>query len=110
MDTKIKEYRAELVRRRESLRGGYARYRELGHMAMQKMPHAVGYSKEKHEYYQANYFDVSHKERETAKMLLKLQKNIQQQAMLVLELEHAIDREEKSERDRVDATASQVPS
>jgi hypothetical protein len=101
----IQGYREELAKRRESLRVLYARYRSLGHMAMQKMPYAVGCDKGL--YYLKNQYDIRFKERDTIKKLILLQKNIQQQAMLLLELEHAIDREvKKNENEQTRAGAA----
>lgn len=92
--TNIPRMRAFLVERRESLRQLYARYRTYGHAMRQKG--IVHWSNEKHCFY-SEYTVTFYrpKERELIKQLLQLQRNITEQAMLLLELEHAIDFEEK---------------
>lgn len=92
--TNIPKMRTFLVERRTSLRQLYARYRTYGHAMLQKG--IVHWSNEKHSFYceyTGNYYRP--KERELIKKLLDLQRNIGEQAMLLLELEHALDCEEK---------------
>lgn len=92
--TNIPRMRAFLVERRESLRQLYARYRTYGHAMLQKQ--LVHWSNDKHCFY-SEYTDGFYrpKDRALIKQLMHLQRNISEQAMLLLELEHAIDCEEK---------------
>jgi len=94
MTDPITLWRAELASRREVQRQNYARFRDLGNLACQKFGTVIGYSREKHEFYQRYWSGLRYKELDVIRKLMQLQKNIQQQSMLLLELEHAIDREE----------------
>jgi hypothetical protein len=87
--------RVFLAERREVLRGSYARFREFGRIMGTKS--LVHWSNEAHGYisdYEWRTRTFTIKERETIKQLLELQRNIYEQALLLLELEHAIDQEE----------------
>ena len=92
--SEIARLRTELVRLRQHQREQYARFMELANKACLKWPNIIRYSRDHHEFYQA-YIDGGYKANQTARLLLKLQKNIAQHAMLVLELEHSIDHEER---------------
>jgi hypothetical protein len=89
------DYHAFIVERRETLRQSYARFMQCGSKLRQKG--LVHWSLEHHCYYAESINDRSHKERRTIQMLLALQRNIKEQAMLLLELQHAMDCEEAKE-------------
>jgi hypothetical protein len=94
----IEQGRTFLAERRESLRVLYARMRESGATMLRKG--IVCRSKERG--YFADYSGgLTRAEREAVKNLLALQRNIEQQAMLLLELEHSLD-EETKKRETVD--------
>lgn len=87
----IAEWRKLAVEKRQNLRRQYARLRMLGSMLADKG--WVVWNGRGH--YGAPFLsDRTHKERETIKALFRLQENIAQQAMLLLELDHACDCEE----------------
>lgn len=86
------DYRAFLADRRENLRKLYARLRVYGHKLRQKG--LISWSDKSHSYYAEFINDRRPKERDTIQKLLALQKNVGEQAMLLLELEHALDCEE----------------
>jgi hypothetical protein len=86
------QYRAVLAEKRESLRGMYARYMECGSRMRERG--LVKWSKKSGAWYCEFLMERTYKERATIKLLMDLQRNISQQSMLLLELEHAIDREE----------------
>jgi hypothetical protein len=88
MSGKTGEHEQELVKRQESLRGSYARFREMGHTLSQH--NVVGFKQgQYYMHWYGGHLQV------VAKNFLKLQCNIINQAMLLLELRHAIDMEEK---------------
>jgi hypothetical protein len=89
------DYHAFIAERREALRGLYARFRDYGHRMLQKG--LVHWSNEKHCFYAESPWDRRYKERETINKLLDLQRNIEQQAMLLLEMQHAVDCERAKE-------------
>ena len=95
------DYRKELEIKRESLRVEYAKFRKLAAILSQK--YAVRYSRTHHEYV-LTYYDrgLPYKLTNAARLLMKLQKNIAVQAMLFLELEHAIDCEEQKRDKSID--------
>jgi hypothetical protein len=88
-------YRAFLADRRERLRKLYATMREHG-KTMQK--HGwVKWQDKGQGYCWGDASWRSMKERTVIKQLLALQTNVQQQAMLLLEMEHSIDCEAQKE-------------
>jgi hypothetical protein len=91
------EYRRILNERREALREHYARYRKYGSIMCQKG--LVQWSNKSHGYTTEFLWDRSYKTRTLIKKLLELQRNVHDQALLILELEHAIDREEQKGKD-----------
>lgn len=93
MDKEIETHRAFLVERREALRQLYARMRTYGDLMRRKG--LVVWSNKGHGFAAEFISDRTYKERELIKALFTLQKNISEQAMLMLELEHALDCEEK---------------
>lgn len=83
------EYRTFLATRRANLREMYARFREYGSKMRQKG--LVVWSDDRGGYYTQSLWDRPGKDRVSIQMLLNLQRNIKDQAMLLLELEHAVD-------------------
>lgn len=99
--SKIEEYRQELQARRQALRGLYSRFRDLAGKMCQKG--IVRYDKDRHSYIQDWGYSRPIREREAAKHFFKLQGEIQQMSMLLLELEHSIDFEEAKEEHKIRA-------
>ena len=93
MDEEIKTHRAFLAERREALRQLYARMRRYGDLMRRKG--LVVWASQRHGFAAEFISDRTYKERELIKALFTLQKNISEQAMLLLELEHALDAEEQ---------------
>lgn len=93
MDTEIKTHRAFLAERREALRLLYARYRRYGEIMRSKG--LISWSNKTHGFFAEFLSDRPYKQRELIGQLLKLQKNITEQSMLLLEMEHALDCEEQ---------------
>ena len=85
-------YRALTAQKRQSLRSQYARLRELGSIMVTKG--WVTWQDKGRGYTAAFLSDRNYYEQETIKALFKLQENISQQAMLLLEMDHACDLEE----------------
>lgn len=83
------EYLGQLELRQTSLRLQYAQYRELGSKMMNKG--LISWSKKNHRFYAEFLSDRPQHQRATIQMLLELQQNITDQAMLLLELQHSID-------------------
>jgi hypothetical protein len=88
---KLTDCEQELERRQEALRGLYARYREVGSKLWRY--NAVGFANGR--YYRQPYGGHIH----AALLLMKLQRNITDMAMLLLELQHSIDMERKKENE-----------
>lgn len=86
-EEELREAERELADKQEGLRKLYARFKEMGHKLWLK--DAVGVSNGR--FYRQPYG----RHQIAAKALIKLQENINQQAMLLLELRHAIDMEQK---------------
>jgi hypothetical protein len=90
-----KAIRHKLATHNANLRRHYAEFQNLA--TLLKRRNIVRYSNEKHRYEDCIHAAgrlVSHKERQTVAAFLKLQTNIATQAMLILEMEQAIEREE----------------
>ena len=87
------KHRAFLAEKRENLRGLYARYMKYG--SQMRAAGLVTWSKERPRGWYAQFLsDRPLYDRETIKMLMNLQRDISEQAMLLLELEHSLDCEE----------------
>jgi hypothetical protein len=99
------DYREQLQARRETQRVLYARFRDTAAMLMQQG--LVKYNKDKHrfepisEYYYGSLRIPKLKVREILKQFVELRSNIEQQAMLMLEMEHAINTEEKKNANNI---------
>jgi hypothetical protein len=102
MNEDITTWRKMAVDKRQSLREQYDRYRKLGSMLATKG--WVKWNGKGHCYGAPFLSDRSYKERTTIQLLLDLQKNIGQQAMLLLELEHACDCEETKRNNQTGVT------
>ena len=90
-------WREQLARSRERLRQQYATFRKLAQVMRSKG--WIRWSDKHHEFYSEFLNDHPWKTRETIKQLLKLQSNLGDQAMLLLEMEHSIDCEEKKQKE-----------
>ena len=97
MNEDIAGWRQLVIDKRQSLREQYARLRKLGHIMTTKG--WVTWNGKGHSYTASFLLDRNYKERETIKALFALQQNIAQQAMLLLELEHACDCEEQKRKE-----------
>jgi hypothetical protein len=96
----IAAYRAQLVTHRRRVKDNYARLRDLA-THLHKLD-LVRYSREKHAYENRIAFAtrrVTFKERDTVAKFLQLQRNIEQQAMLCIELEWTLDHEEQQQQE-----------
>ena len=90
----MNDYKEMLAQRREVLRKQYARYRDYGSRMTRK--NLVRWSNQTHGYYAMYHISTyPPKDRPVIRKLLELQRHLADQAMLILELEHAIDYEEK---------------
>jgi hypothetical protein len=100
-EKQLESYRTFLAERRQKLRVLYHSFRGYGSAMQQKG--LVKWSGEKRGYvsevcYIGSGFGA--KERALVKSLLQLEKNITQQALLLLEMEHSIDCEEVKRNER----------
>lgn len=89
-------YRKTLQERQVTLNQLYWRFRELALEMVNRQ--LVRYNRESHHYENCIHTAcrrVSIKERESVAVFMQLQRNIQQQAMLLLEFEHTIKQQEE---------------
>lgn len=99
-DVDIAEMRAYVAERRQMNREGYARLREYGWKMKQKG--MIEFDKGR--FYATYLWSRPRKEQETIKLLLNLQRNVTEQAMLLMEMEHAIDSEERKRNEKTGNT------